>query len=152
MLLAEQLPQDSWSNPQMVIVPHQLVSWSTMAGKLKRYPSTRTGGTKILMLWPRRDRPSVSEFLPTILSRSWGHPKMRKCISAKVTDTKLRKWVRNIQQGKEFLIGTVHNKTKSLVGTKPNTNLLIKPTLTLILTLFSCFMLLWAPSHDLQSS
>jgi len=43
---------------------------------------------------------------------------------------------------------TVLYKTKSLDGTKPNTN--PNPKLTQILTLFSCFFR--SPSHDLQSS
>jgi len=57
---------------------------------------------------------------------------------------------------------TVLFKTISLDGIKPNTNPKTKPKtktnlnpkakLTLILTLFSCFMLFRVPSSDLQSS
>jgi len=43
---------------------------------------------------------------------------------------------------------TVLYKTKSLNGTKPNTNTNL--TLTQILTLFSCFMLFQAPFFDFQ--
>ena len=48
---------------------------------------------------------------------------------------------------------TVLYKTKSLDGTKPNTNPNPNPKLTQILTLFSCFMLFRARalSPDLQS-
>jgi len=47
---------------------------------------------------------------------------------------------------------TVLYKTKSLDGTKPNTNPNPNHKLTVILTIFSCFMLFRAPSLDLQSS